>query len=204
MPGINEPEVLARTVETLQTAVSVPLQIDTADPAALEKAMRIYNGKPMVNSVNGKKESMEAVFPLVKKYGGLVVGLTLDEKGIPAKADQRVKIAKRICDTGAQYGIDPKDIIIDPLAMAVSADPRAATETLSCIRQIKEHLHLPVSLGISNVSFGLPSRETLNAVFFASASGAGDLTQLSLIPILPECWRLTLATARSTRWMNSF
>ncbi len=173
MPGINEPEVLARTVETLQTAVSVPLQIDTADPAALEKAMRIYNGKPMVNSVNGKKESMEAVFPLVKKYGGLVVGLTLDEKGIPAKADQRVKIAKRICDTGAQYGIDPKDIIIDPLAMAVSADPRAATETLSCIRQIKEHLHLPVSLGISNVSFGLPSRETLNAVFFASALEQG-------------------------------
>ena len=173
LPEIDETELLPGVVDKLQQTFDLPLQIDTADAKALRAAMRIYNGKPMVNSVNGKAECMHTVFPLVKKYGGLVVGLTLDEQGIPKSAEERLAIAKRIYETAAEYGIAPKDIIIDPLAMAVSADPGAAMETLSCIKMIKEQFGGLVSLGVSNVSFGLPGRENLNAVFFASALEKG-------------------------------
>ena len=139
----------------------------------MEKALRRYNGKAMINSVNGKKESMEAVFPLVKKYGGLVVALTLDENGIPNSAEKRVEIAKRILDKAKEYGIAKKDIIFDTLAMTVSADSNSASITLDALERIRKELLCHTSLGVSNISFGLPSRDTVNGVFFALALERG-------------------------------
>ncbi len=169
LPDIDEKTELPRYIEELQAVIDLPLQIDTSDPVAMERAMRRYNGKPLVNSVNGKKESMSAVFPLVKKYGGVVVALTLDEEGIPDTADGRVQIAKRIIAEAEKYGISKKDIIVDPLAMTVSADKNAAKITLQALREIKTKLGVHTSLGVSNVSFGLPAREVVNSAFFALA-----------------------------------
>ncbi|MBQ7948533.1 MAG: homocysteine S-methyltransferase family protein [Clostridia bacterium] len=168
-PDICEAEELPRYVKELQAVIDLPLQIDTSDSAAMEKAMRLYNGKPFVNSVNGKRESMAAVFPLVKKYGGVVVALTLDEKGIPDTAEDRLAIAEKIVAEAAKYGISKKDIVVDPLAMTVSADKNAATVTLTALRMIRQKLGVHTSLGVSNVSFGLPARDTVNAAFFALA-----------------------------------
>ena len=173
LPDIDEPALLCQAVERLQAVIDLPLQIDTADPIAMEAALRRYNGKALVNSVSGKQESMEAVFPLVKKYGGTVIALTLDEEGIPATAEGRVAIAKRILDTAAAYGIDKKDIVFDTLTMTVSADPNAANVTLEALRRIREELGCHTSLGVSNVSFGLPCREVLNSTFFTMALDAG-------------------------------
>ena len=139
----------------------------------MEKALRIYNGKAMVNSVNGKEESMSAVFPLVKKYGGLVVCLTLDEDGIPEKAEDRLEIAKKILEKAKEFGIDKKDLIFDPLALTISADKNAAKETLKAVKLIKENLGAHTSLGVSNVSFGLPERDIINGNFFALALSNG-------------------------------
>ena len=169
LPEIDETEVLKKAVTELQSVIDLPLQIDTANVSAMEAALRLYNGKAMINSVNGKEESMAAVFPLVKKYGGLVVALTLDENGIPDTAEERVKIAEKILATAAEYGIEKKDIIFDTLALTVSADNRAAIATLSALRKIKKSLHCHTSLGVSNVSFGLPSRDAIGSVFFALA-----------------------------------
>jgi len=172
LPEIDEAEMLHRAVCGLQAILDIPLQIDTADPIAMERALRHYNGKAMINSVSGKRESMEAVFPLAKKYGGLIVALTLDESGIPADADGRVAIARRILDTAALYGIRKKDIIVDPLALTVSADPNAARETLRAVAMLRE-MGCNTSLGVSNVSFGLPRRELLNSGFFTLALWQG-------------------------------
>ncbi|MBR7092925.1 MAG: homocysteine S-methyltransferase family protein [Clostridia bacterium] len=169
LPGIDETATLRDTVEKLQAVVDLPLQIDTASPAAMEAALRCYNGKAMINSVNGKQECMRAVFPLVKKYGGVVVGLTLDEDGIPADAEGRVAIAAKIIETAASYGIGREDIVIDPLCLSVSADAAAAGVTLRAVRLLKERLGVHTVLGVSNISFGLPSREAVNAAFFALA-----------------------------------
>lgn len=169
LPEIDEREMLTEAVCALQTVTDLPLQIDTASPIAMEAALRRYNGKAMVNSVNGKAESMSAVFPLVKKYGGLVVALTLDEDGIPETAEGRVEIARKILDTAAEYGIDKKNIIFDPLALTVSADGTAAKTTLEAVGRIKNELGCHTSLGVSNVSFGLPNRDGINSVFFALA-----------------------------------
>ncbi len=169
LPEIDEAEMITSTVCELQALTALPLQIDTADPLAMEAALRRYNGKAMVNSVNGKGESMASVFPLVKKYGGVVVALTLDEGGIPDTVEGRFEIAKRILATAAQYGISKKDIIFDTLTMAVSADPNAAKVTLGALRRISEELGAKTVLGVSNISFGLPNRDILNSVFFANA-----------------------------------
>ncbi len=169
LPDIDEVRMLTDAVSQLQAVIDLPLQIDTADAAAMEAALRRYNGKAMVNSVSGKAESMHAIFPLVRKYGGLVVALTLDETGIPATAEGRLAIARRILDTAAAYGIDKKDIIFDPLAMTISADAGAAQVTLEAVRRIRKELGCHTSLGVSNVSFGLPNRDAINATFFAMA-----------------------------------
>ncbi|MBE6669706.1 MAG: homocysteine methyltransferase [Ruminococcaceae bacterium] len=168
LPDIDEKEILKRCVCELQGVTDIPLQIDTADPIALEAAMRIYNGKPLVNSVNGKKESMESVFPLVKKYGGVLIALTLDENGIPDSAKGRVAIAERIISRAGEYGIKKKDIIVDPLALTISSDPASAKITLDAIRMLKDK-GINTSLGVSNISFGLPSREIINSAFFSQA-----------------------------------
>ena len=173
LPEIDEVKMLTDAVCELQAVINLPLQIDTADTTALEKALRRYNGKPMINSVNGKSASMSAVFPLAKKYGGLVVALTLDENGIPETAEERLKIAERIVETAANFGISKKDLIFDPLALTVSSDNKAAKETLKAIELINEKLGCKTSLGVSNVSFGLPSRDTVNSSFFTLAMGKG-------------------------------
>lgn len=169
LPEIDEPAMLKETVEELQAVIDLPLQIDTSDAAAMEAALRTYNGKAMINSVNGKEESMRAIFPLVKKYGGLVVALTLDDSGIPKTAEGRVAIAEKILACAEAYGISKKDIIFDTLAMTVSAEPDAAMETLKALRLIKEKLRCHTSLGVSNVSFGLPKRDAINAAFYTCA-----------------------------------
>lgn len=169
LPDIDEVELLTAAVCELQGVSDLPLQIDTSDAKAMEAALRRYNGKAMINSVNGKKESMEAVFPLVKKYGGLVVALTLDEGGIPDTAQGRIAIAEKILATAAEYGISKKDIIFDTLAMTISSDIHSAKVTLDSLHYIKETLGCHTSLGVSNVSFGLPNRDAVNGTFFAMA-----------------------------------
>jgi len=168
LPDIDEKEMLCRCIYEIQSVTDLPLQIDTADPEALAAAMRIYNGKPLVNSVNGKEESMKAVFPLVRKYGGTVIALTLDENGIPDSAEGRVKIAERIIEKAKEYGIAKKDIIVDPLALTVSSDQNSAKVTLKAIRLLKEK-GIHTSLGVSNISFGLPQRDIINSAFFSQA-----------------------------------
>ena len=169
LPEIDEPETIKEVVCALQAVCNLPLQIDTADPVAMESALRRYNGKAMINSVNGKEESMRAVFPLVKKYGGVVVALMLDENGIPDTVDGRLEIAKKILTVATEYGIDKKDIVFDTLTMTVSTEPTAALVTLGALRRIREELGAYTVLGVSNVSFGLPSRDVLNSAFFVSA-----------------------------------
>lgn len=169
LPDIDEVELLTTAVCELQGVSDLPLQIDTSDVKAMEAALRRYNGKAMINSVNGKQESMEAVFPLVKKYGGLVVALTLDEGGIPDTAQGRIVIAEKILATAAEYGIAKKDIIFDTLAMTISSDIHSAKVTLESLHYIKETLGCHTSLGVSNVSFGLPNRDAVNGTFFSLA-----------------------------------
>ncbi len=173
LPGINECEVLTLAVAMLQSVTDLPLEIDTSDTVAMESALRRYNGKAMINSVSGKAESMRAVFPLVKKYGGVVVALTLDEDGIPRAAEGRLSIARKILKTAAEYGIAKKDIIFDPLALTVSADASAASETLRAVELITHELGCNTILGVSNVSYGLPQRDTVNSAFFTLALGHG-------------------------------
>ena len=172
-PETDEVALLGEVVAQIQTVTEAPLQIDSSDPAALERAMRIYNGKPLINSVNGKEESMKAVFPLIKKYGGTVIALTLDENGIPDSAKSRFAIAQKIKDTAKAYGILPKDIIFDPLTMTVSANPDAAKITLQSLELINQNTPCKTVLGVSNVSFGLPGRDSINAAFFAAALSRG-------------------------------
>lgn len=173
LPDIDEAEMMCQVISELQSVTSLPLQIDTVDGDAMERAMRIYNGKPMINSVSGKKESMDLVFPLVKKYGGVVVGLTLDEHGIPATAKERAEIAGRIIEEAATYGIKPKDIVIDVLTMTISSEKEGAKTTLEALRLVRERYGVRTVLGVSNISFGLPSRPIINSFFYAMAMQNG-------------------------------
>ncbi|MBO5099351.1 MAG: dihydropteroate synthase, partial [Clostridia bacterium] len=168
LPEIDEKEMMKEVVFALQSVTDLPLQLDSNNPSVLEGAMRIYAGKPLINSVNGEKESMDSIFPLVKKYGGSVIALTMDKEGIPKTAAERAKIAKRIVDYAMGYGIDKKDIIVDPLALTVSSDPESARVTLDAIELISK-MGIKTSLGVSNISFGLPMRDKINAAFFSSA-----------------------------------
>ena len=169
LPDIDEVSMMKETIQELQSVVNLPLQIDTVDPAAMEVALRIYNGKAMVNSVSGKQESMDKVFPLIRKYGGVVIGLTLDEKGIPGDAEGRVRIAERIITEAARYGIKKKDIVIDALAMTISSEPEGAKVTLETLRRLRDDLKVKTVLGVSNISFGLPARPVVNAAFYTMA-----------------------------------
>ncbi len=173
LPDIDEVEMMKDVVRELQSVTSLPLQIDTVDVTAMEAAMRIYNGKPMINSVNGKQVSMDEVFPLVKKYGGVVVGLTIDEGGIPTTADGRVAVAEKIIEEAKKYGISKKDIVIDVLAMTISSDPEGARVTLEALRKVREKFGVCTVLGVSNISFGLPYRPAVNANFYTMAMQNG-------------------------------
>ena len=173
LPEIDEVEMMINVVTELQAVTDLPLQLDTVDPIAMEKSMRIYNGKPLVNSVNGKPESMSAIFPLVKKYGGVVIALTIGKKGIPETAEGRYEIAKNIVEEAERWGIDRCQIVVDPLAMTISSDTTSANVTLESIKIIEERLGVHTSLGISNISFGLPNRDFVTSTFFAIAMQNG-------------------------------
>ncbi len=209
VPGIDEPKVLTETMEAIQSVTDVPLQLDTSDPVALERALRHYNGVAMINSVNGKKESMDAVFPLVKKYGGIVVALTLDEDGIPPTADGRLAIAKRILDYGASFGLTKDDFVVDVLCLAVSADPMSARVILESVKRVRTELGVRTILGVSNISFGLPARPLLNATFYSLALEAG-LSSAIVNPLSADMmtayrsWRaLTGRDTNCANWIES-
>lgn len=172
LPGIDEPEVMQHVIRLLQEVISLPLQIDSSHPEAIEKGCRYYNGKPLINSVNGKQEVMQAIFPIVKKYGGVVIGLTIDEAGIPEHAQERYEIAKKIIACAASYGIPKRDIIIDCLVLTASAQQAEVMETIKAVSMVKT-LGVHTVLGVSNVSFGLPNRPLLNKTFLAMALSAG-------------------------------
>ena len=173
LPEIDEVATISEVVCKLQEVTALPLQIDTTDPIAMEAALRRYNGKAMINSVSGKADSMKAIFPIMKKYGGVTVALTLDENGIPDTAQGRLEIAKKILAVAKEYGIDKKDIIFDTLTMTVSTDPGASKVTLEALKLIRSELGANTVLGVSNVSFGLPNRDILNGIFFTCAMECG-------------------------------
>ena len=173
LPDVDEVVMMKEVVRELQSVTSLPLQIDTVDTEAMEQAMRIYNGKPMVNSVSGKQESMNAVFPLIQKYGGVVIGLTLDENGIPKTAKGRLEVAGKIIEEAKKYGIDKKDIVIDVLTMTISSEPNGAKTTLEALKMVRDTYGVRTALGVSNISFGLPSRPVINANFYTMAMQNG-------------------------------
>ncbi len=169
LPDIDEKAMMIKAVKSIQSITDVPLQLDSTIPEVLEAALRIYNGKAIVNSVNGEEESLEKILPIVKKYGAAVVCLTLDKGGIPHKAEERVAIAKKIIDRALSYGIAKEDIIIDCLTLTASAEQAAVQETLKAVRMVKEQFGVRTVLGVSNISFGLPDRELLNHIFLSLA-----------------------------------
>lgn len=173
LPEIDEEKMLLSVMTELQTVSALPLSIDTASPKAMESALRRYNGKALINSVNGKEESMAKIFPLMKKYGGVAIALTLDENGIPETADGRVEIAKKIIKRAEEYGISKNNLVFDTLTLTVATDALAAKTTIDALSRIKKELGCHTSLGVSNVSFGLPSRDAINAGFFTLALSAG-------------------------------
>lgn len=173
LPDINEKKMMSDIISEVQSIISLPLQIDSSDADVLETAARIYNGKPIINSVNGKKESMETIFPIAKKYGTLLVALTLDEEGIPKTAEKRVKIATKIVETAKSYGIQEENILVDPLVLTASAEQEAVMETLKSIPLIKAKYNVKIVLGTSNVSFGLPNRTLINTSYLAMALAYG-------------------------------
>lgn len=173
VPELNEAELMKKVVKEVQSILNVPLQIDSSKYEALEAGLRYYNGKPILNSVNGEIEVLERILPLAKKYGALVVGLTIDEEGIPKTAQKRVEIANKILDYSKKYGIPKEDILIDCLALTVSAQQDACVQTLDAMNEIKKDLGLNMVLGVSNISFGIPNRELINQTFLTMAMRAG-------------------------------
>ena len=198
LPDVDEADMMKETVVRLQTVCALPLQIDTGNLEALENALRLYNGKPMVNSVNGKLDSMESVFPLIQKYGAVVVGLCLDESGIPSTSTERLAIAQKIVQKAQEYGIQKKDIVIDGLAMTISSQPDGALVTLDTLQKVKEELNVSTILGVSNISFGLPRREIINSYFLSMALQSG----LSCAMINPNNEMMKKAFDASMALMN--
>lgn len=173
LPDIDEKRMMPKVIKEIQSIIDTPLQIDSSDIEALEQGLRYYNGKTIANSVNGKDESLNAILPIVKKYGACVVGLTLDENGIPNTAEERYKIAKKIVDKAISYGIKKEDIFIDCLSLTVSAGQDDSIVTLECIKMVKEKLGVKTILGVSNISFGLPNRKALNNLYLTLALDYG-------------------------------
>lgn len=171
--GIDEKEMMKKVVMELQGIIDLPLQIDSTKIDVIEEVVRMYNGKPIINSVNGKVESMEKIFPIAKKYGACVIGLTIDEEGLPKTAEKRLEIATKIIKTANTYGIPEENIIIDCLVLTVSAEQESVMETLKAIPMIKSRFNVKTALGTSNVSFGLPERKVINATYLALALGYG-------------------------------
>jgi 5-methyltetrahydrofolate--homocysteine methyltransferase len=173
VPGADEETLLPKVVKMLAEAFDIPFCLDSPNPRALAAALPITPGKPLVNSVNGKQESLQAILPLVRERGASVIGLTMDEQGIPKDADGRVRIAGRILEAAAKQGIPAEDVIIDPLVLTVGAESLAGMVTLETIERVRREFEVNINVGASNVSFGLPERDTVNAAFLALTIGAG-------------------------------
>jgi 5-methyltetrahydrofolate--homocysteine methyltransferase len=171
--GIDEPALLKEAILAVEEVTKVPLCIDSALPRALEAGLQVYEGKALVNSVNGEERKLKEVLPLVKRYGAAVIGLTMDDDGIPKEAQRRLEIARKIVEEAEKTGIPPEDVIIDPLAMAISTDQGAALETLRTIKLIRDEIGVNQTLGVSNISFGLPERHAINGIFLALAAMNG-------------------------------
>lgn len=183
--GLDETAVLPELIKYLQSVCPLPLQIDSSNPVAIERALRIYNGKPIINSVNGEDDSLESILPLAKKYGAAVIGLTLDKSGIPDTAEKRIAIAKKIIKRAEEYGIKKSDIFIDPLTLTVSAEQSQAKETLKALRILRDKIKVSTVLGVSNISFGLPNRDKMNSAFLMAALSNG-LTMPIMNPNIKE------------------
>jgi len=185
VPGADEPVLLQQVMRAVMEVTDIPLCIDTANPSALEAALSIYQGKALVNSVNGEEKSLKAVLPLVKEYGAAVIGLCMDDDGIPTTPQARLQAAAKIIERTAKLGISSEDVIIDPLAMTMAVDPAAGQTTLKTIELVVKEFGVNITLGASNVSFGLPDRKFVNAAFMAMAIHAG-LTCPITNPLVPE------------------
>lgn len=199
LPGVDEKEMMVRVIKELQAVVSVPLQIDSNIPEVVEAALRIYNGKPIVNSVNGEAKSRASILPLVKKYGASVVGLTLDENGIPKKAEERFAIAETILSDAKALGIPSRDVFIDCLTLTASAEQKAVVETLNAMTMVRDRLGLNCVLGVSNISFGLPYRDLVNDTFLTLALHCG-LT----LPIMNPNSEAMMGALRAYRVLKNF
>jgi 5-methyltetrahydrofolate--homocysteine methyltransferase len=187
--GIDEPKLLKEAILAVREVTEVPLCIDSALPAALEAGLQVYEGKALVNSVNGEERKLKDVLPLVKHYGAAVIGLTMDDDGIPKDAQKRLRIARKIVEEATKIGIPPEDVIIDPLAMAISTDQGAALETLKTLRLIRDEIGVNQTLGVSNISFGLPERHAINGIFLALAAMSG----LTCPIVDPTLWEMRRA-----------
>jgi 5-methyltetrahydrofolate--homocysteine methyltransferase len=191
--GINEPLVLKEVIQIVREVTQVPLCIDSALPKAIEAGLEVYQGKALVNSVNGEERKLKEVLPIVKQYGAAVIGLTMDDAGIPKKAERRLEIAEAILNAAQKEGIPAEDLVIDPLAMAIGTDHETAVETLKALRLIRDKLGLNQTLGVSNISFGLPERHPINSIFLALAAMNG-LTCSIVDPTIWEMRRAALIT----------
>ncbi len=210
VPGADEATLLEQIIKEVVAVTDVPLCIDTANPKALEAALKLYEGKPLVNSVNGEGKSLETVLPLVKEYGAAVIGLCIDSNGIPMSPEERVAVADKIIGRAAQLGIPIEDIVIDPLAMAMSADHKAGWVTLETVKLIVQEFGVNITMGASNVSFGLPDRKYVNAAYIAMAIQAG-LTCPITNPLVTEINTAILAADMalgrdefSMRWIKAY
>ena len=210
VPGIDEPALLVAAIKAVSEVTDVPLCIDSSVIEALEAALAVYEGKALVNSVTAEDERMDRILPIVKKYGAAVIGMSNDETGITMVPQERVEIARRIIDRARYYGIPAEDVVIDPIAMTVAADPQAGVITLETMRLIREQLSNNMTCGASNVSFGLPDRPIVNAAFFSVAMHAG-LTCAITNPLVPEVRKAVLASdlllghdEYAMRWISTF
>lgn len=210
VPGADEPALLKQVLSTVMEVTGVPLCIDTAKPEALAEALSIYDGKALINSVNGEERSLEAVLPLAKEHGAAVIGLCMDDKGIPDTAEARLAVAARIIDRAGKLGIGPEDIVIDPLAMSMGADSGAGMVALDTIKLLVEEFGVNITMGASNISFGMPDRKYINSTFIAMAIHAGVTCPITN-PLVPEVNIAVLAADLSMgrdeygmRWIRAY
>ena len=207
-PGVDEIAVLPKIVQKVMASVDAPLCIDINNPVALKEALKVYEGKPIVNSVTGEENSLNQILPLVKEYGAAVIGLTIDEEGIPKDPDRRVAIAHKIVERAESLGIPPEDVIIDCLALTVGADSNAGLVTLEAIRKVKEELGVNQTLGASNISFGLPDRNLVNHTFLAMAISSGvTCPTVDVAKVRPAVLSIDLILGRdryAQRYMRDF
>jgi 5-methyltetrahydrofolate--homocysteine methyltransferase len=210
VPGADEPALLQQVMRTVLETTDVPLCIDTADPKALEAALSLYEGKALINSVNGEERALDAVLPLVKEYGAAVIGLCMDDNGIPETPEQRLAVAAKIIERAGTLGIPPEDVVIDPLALTMGADSNAGRVALDTIELVIKEFGVNITMGASNISFGMPDRKYINAAFIAMAIHAGltcPITNPLVTEVITAVLAADLAMGRDDygmRWIQAY